>query len=299
MLRHASNNTVQQSRDKSNTMDIKKLIVNLSDRNPNAHEISLLQKGPNFNLNRLQLSPFKIIRAIEPALDVLPSETANEFRNKIMVMLSHQKPYNSNLSKNELYALKQLRNDKTIIITRADIMNNSDYERVREHPQEDPCELIKETKSRAALNKLKAETKSCNPCRFYELPNIHKNNTPQRPVVDFTNTPTYNLANYLARILKPYDKLINHGIKNSIKFRNNIDNIHIEEDEMIASFDEFSLFTNVPINRALDIIYGCLESDSDLNLRYPLIHPNLLSAWNCGYDPRYSYFKENFTYRKV
>ncbi|KAH9593866.1 hypothetical protein MS3_00002171 [Schistosoma haematobium] len=163
MLRHASNNTVQQTRDKSNTMDIKKLIVNLSDRNPNAHEISLLQKGPNFNLNRLQLSPFKIIRAIERALDVLPSETANEFRNKIMVMLLHQKPYNSNLSKNELYALKQLRNDKTIIITRADkghttvIMNNSDYERVREHPQEDPCELIKETKSRATLNKLKAE----------------------------------------------------------------------------------------------------------------------------------------------
>ncbi|VDP47692.1 unnamed protein product [Schistosoma mattheei] len=55
-----------------------------------------------------------------------------------------------------------------------------------------------------------------------------------------------------------------------MEFKNLIDTINIEEDEIMVSFDVSSLFTNVPINRALDIINDCLESDLDLNLRCPL-----------------------------
>ncbi|VDP79738.1 unnamed protein product [Schistosoma mattheei] len=115
--------------------------------------------------------------------------------------------------------------------------------------------------------------KSCNPYRVYGLPKIHKNNTPLRPVVDFTNSATYNLAKYLAKILKACEKLISHEITNSMEYKNFIDTIDIEEDEIMASFDVFSLLTNVLINRAFDIINDCLESDSDLNLRC-LIDPS-------------------------
>ncbi|CAH8512007.1 unnamed protein product [Schistosoma guineensis] len=96
------------------------------------------------------------------------------------------------------------------------------------------------------------------------------NNTPQKPAVDPTNSPSYNPKIYLAKVLKPYDKLINHEIKNSTEFKNNIDTIHIEENEMMPSFDVSSLFTNVFINRVLDIIYDYFESDSYFNLRSPL-----------------------------
>ncbi|VDP57296.1 unnamed protein product [Schistosoma mattheei] len=109
--------------------------------------------------------------------------------------------------------------------------------------------------------------KSCSPRRFYRLPKIHKNNTPLRPVFDFTNSPTCNLAKYLAKILKPYDKLISHEIKKSMEFKNIIDTIYVEEDEILASFDVSFLFINLPVNRELDIIHDCLESDSDMNLR--------------------------------
>ncbi|VDP32291.1 unnamed protein product [Schistosoma mattheei] len=80
----------------------------------------------------------------------------------------------------------------------------------------------------------------------------------------------YNLAKYIARRIKPYDKLINHEIKNSMEFKDIIDNIDIEEDEIVVNFDVSSLITNVPVNRALDIIYDCLESDSESNLRCQL-----------------------------
>lgn len=91
-----------------NTQDINKLIVNLSGRILSFHEISLLKKGFNFNISRPRLTPFNVIPTIETALNVLPSETPNEMRNKIMTTLLHQKSHNPNITKNELYALKQL-----------------------------------------------------------------------------------------------------------------------------------------------------------------------------------------------
>lgn len=43
-------------------------------------------------------------------------------------------------------------------------------------------------------------------------------------------------------------KLINRGIKNFIESKNIINTFHIEEDEMMTSFDVSSSFTNVPID---------------------------------------------------
>ena len=45
-------------------------VCNLSDKQLTDHELSLLQKGLNFNLNRKPLSPFEVIPAVEPALNV-------------------------------------------------------------------------------------------------------------------------------------------------------------------------------------------------------------------------------------
>ncbi|TNN07818.1 reverse transcriptase, partial [Schistosoma japonicum] len=92
-------------------------------------------------------------------------DQANRVRNKISSTLLHQKPNNCNLSKNKIYALKQLRQEKTIIITRADkgntmvVMNTSDYNnKANEHLNEGLYEKIKVTKCRATLNNLKSET---------------------------------------------------------------------------------------------------------------------------------------------
>lgn len=54
---------------------------------------------------------------------------------------------------------------------------------------------------------------------FYGLPKIHKTDIPLTPVVDYINSPTYNLSRYLAKILKPYESVIKYGIKHSNDFK--------------------------------------------------------------------------------
>lgn len=39
--------------------------------------------------------------------------------------------------------------------------------------------------------------------RIYGLPKIHKEGIPLRPIVNTIGSPTYDLAKYLAKILKP------------------------------------------------------------------------------------------------
>ena len=53
-------------------------VCNLSDKQLTDHELPLLQKGLNFNLNRKPVSPFEVIPAVEPNLKCLPEKDANE-----------------------------------------------------------------------------------------------------------------------------------------------------------------------------------------------------------------------------
>lgn len=106
-------------------------------------------------------------------------------------------------------------------------MNKSDYEKkARKHLKHDLYKLIREARRLTKLIKLTAEnsevlqsvkvklrplfwfilySKCCGLYKFYRLPKIHKNNTSLRPVIDFTNSPKYNLEKYIAVIFKPYD----------------------------------------------------------------------------------------------
>ena len=109
-------------------------VCNLSDKQLTDHELSLLQKGLNFNLNRKPLSPFEVIPAVEPALKCLAEKDANEARHRIVNTLLKQKQRGTNISRMEQKALNDLKKDKSIHITKADkgnvtvVMNKIDYE---------------------------------------------------------------------------------------------------------------------------------------------------------------------------
>lgn len=84
---------------------------------------------------------------------------------EILATLSILKPDALSLSKEGMYSLKLLRNERKMFTKRAHkcnitvVMSRSDHERkVNEHLHNRPYEKTKKNKCRATLNRLKAQT---------------------------------------------------------------------------------------------------------------------------------------------
>lgn len=90
--------------------------------------------------------------------------------------------------------------------------------------------------------------------RIYGLPKIHKEGAPHRPIVNIIRGPTYLLAKYLAQKLKPLVGLTESFVKDSSSFVNELKGIMIDLDDILVIFDVVSLYTNIPINEAIDVI---------------------------------------------
>ena len=103
--------------------------------------------------------------------------------------------------------------------------------------------------------------------QIYGLPKIRKKELPLRPIVCMIGSATYNLAKELNRILFPLVGRTDSFVNNSSHFVNIISQIHLEDNDLLVSFDVKSLFTRVPINDALIIIKDRLLSDSELDNR--------------------------------
>ena len=105
--------------------------------------------------------------------------------------------------------------------------------------------------------------------RFYGLPKVHKVSVPLRPIVSFINSPTYNLSKFLSRILSSL--LVNrYSVRNSKEFVDYVKNFTISENEILVSFDVVSLFTSVPVDKALGLVLDLLSSDQSLASRTSL-----------------------------
>ncbi|XP_063924731.1 uncharacterized protein LOC135138683 [Zophobas morio] len=88
------------------------------------------------------------------------------------------------------------------------------------------------------LNVLKRRIpRNCKPPRMYGLPKIHKNNYRLRPIVSTLECPTYNTAQYLARILKEYTGKTSSHILNSSHFVQLISAISLDPEDRIVMTD--------------------------------------------------------------
>ena len=90
--------------------------------------------------------------------------------------------------------------------------------------------------------------------RLYGLPKIHKEGLPLRPICSSTKVPCYNLAKYLISILKNLTSDSKYNVKDSHQFKSKIRGIKLDSDEILVSFDVISLFTNIPLKTALELI---------------------------------------------
>ena len=129
------------------------------------------------------------------------------------------------------------------------------------------------------------------PPRIYGLPKIHKPKTPLRPIVSCINTFAYDLSAYLANILSPLTGKSDYSVINSLHFVSTFSHEKVHDDEVTVSFDVESLFTNVPIESAVQTAFRKLENDSGLANRTNLTPTQIADLLN--FVLRSTYFQYN------
>ena len=90
--------------------------------------------------------------------------------------------------------------------------------------------------------------------RVYGLPKIHKPSCPLRVIVSSIDSPLYPLTTYLHNILFKSILKANSYIKNSFELVEKLKRLHITDEYKLISLDVKSLFTNVPMEIAVDCI---------------------------------------------
>jgi hypothetical protein len=87
------------------------------------------------------------------------------------------------------------------------------------------------------IHKHKYYTSNPTPPRIHALIKLNKNPTSIRQKVNWKNTPSYQLATQLSILIKQYVRLPNTYINNTTHLISDLQNINIDQDTRICSFD--------------------------------------------------------------
>jgi hypothetical protein len=108
------------------------------------------------------------------------------------------------------------------------------------------------------------------PLHLYGLSKIHKTDIPLRPIISSIGSPCYALAGFLHKILSPLSGKSQTYVINSSHFMQLLRLVNTQSTDTLVSFDVVSLFTNVPVEEALQVISSKLQKDETLASRSSL-----------------------------
>jgi hypothetical protein len=269
----------------------KKLVYNYSHRILTESEEKVLSNGWKFALNIKKVNSLNIKCELEYIYSILDRNkllTSNDKICKIKSMLSYF-PYKlnqqlkhdiPNLSPDEKDAITNLLNDKSLVISKADkgnaivILDKQDYIDKANELLNDQNVFKKipfnktETREQALIKfllklrkaniinekeykEMRPDTCSRTP-EAYFLIKVHKQNQPVRPIISSYNAYNYNTAKFLAKLLTPAMTTNKSYIKDSFDFTERIKQ-HKTTPGIMCSFDVRSLFTNIPLDKAIKI----------------------------------------------
>ena len=86
-----------------------------------------------------------------------------------------------------------------------------------------------------------------------------------RSIVSDINTSTYNLAKFLSKLLSPL-RQSDHNVRSTKYFIQNIKRENIPTSYKMVSFDVKLLFTDVPLDRTINIILKRIYDDNELTI---------------------------------
>ena len=201
-------------------------------------------------------------------------------------------PGQKNVTKDEITALNNLKNNHSIVVKKADkggaivVLDRECYIREAERQLSNPkyyCKInepiylhnidkinsilrrLHEGKhiSGKQLQYLLADKESSRPRIFYLLPKIHKNKDswPQpgrmpegRPVVSDCSSESYRVCEYIDSFLSPLSILHPAYLKDTYDFIDKVRDRSVPEDCLLVTADISSLYTNINLDRVLEIV---------------------------------------------
>ena len=157
-------------------------------------------------------------------------------------------------------------------------------------------ELLAMKKKDEIIDQLYSKMRSTGgqPARLYGLANVHKDETPLRPVLSLPGRSYENLNKMLVKF---FDNIDGANIETNTKeARETIENIALDPDETIISLDVKSLYTNVPLKEAIEIAFQKLFSQESppeiqratmktlLNMAVSKVYFKCKDSWNVQVD---------------
>jgi len=265
-------------------------LVNLSSVNI-PHEVQcLLQLGDNFSMPSYNKEKMVIdlIKSVESNTLKFDVDTQSSIRNRAISILNSfslltPEKNSTNQRVRELFRTCKMfiKNNSNIIVTRADkgnttvMLDRSEYIRsIKEMLQDTNTYIkIKKDPTRKMIGDLRglltrwrnAEYISVSKYRSlycsdgilpraYGLPKIHKQGRAYRLIVSSIDSPFYALSSFLQRLLTENIPRTSSHVENSFQLIEKLRNIHIEDNYTLISLDVISLFTNIPLELALDSV---------------------------------------------
>ena len=295
------------------------LITNLSSHTLTQTQKEALALGLKFktNINDKRLADY-----VGKNYHWQDSDIESGFKQGVLLCCKAATASNSyTIPRRYIHALTELRENSGIIITTADkgggvvVMNKSDYvdkmntllSDVDTYTKQSEGEAEKEARSfnKEARKVMRRTEKGKQLLRLLEenpviprmrgLPKTHKPGVPMRPITSGIGSAPHRLAKHLAKPLtSALGKISDSHLKNSTDLMRKLREVNFSEKQ-IVSFDVKSLFTNVPINGAINAVNKVLEEISESEL--PLNKKDYLKlvemCMNFG-----SFTFDSYTYRQ-
>ena len=162
------------------------------------------------------------------------------------------------------------------------LLNSNQFEKLDHDNTKDVEEKVQKTllgikKAIGEEEYKKIYPSGSNPGRFYGTAKIHKvkpddvdklEKLPIRPIISNIGTATHKTARYLCKLLAPLGKS-SYTVESTSDFINRIKKTKIPHGYKMISFDVVSLFTNVPLQKTIDIILRKVYKEKMIKTKIP------------------------------
>jgi len=273
-----------------------KILHNMSSHTLTLAEERLLCRGMNFciehKLNNylefqtdVELNMCKIENYCHPT--IFRSLCHDIYGFSKQLINTNKKKSMRNISDEEMNAIKTLKENKSIIICKADKGNAIVVLDKKEYIEKAKLLLANKQFKRTKNNLIEEKEKEMNnylhsllksdiigkqlfyqlrstcssPAVFYGQPKIHKINAPLRPIISTTATYNHHLSQHLTRIISKEREKPPSFVKDSFELMKKITNLTTNDKEILVSFDIESLYTNIPVSEAIETTLDLLYKD--------------------------------------